>query len=93
LSWQEVSDTTSSSETVVDRRQEAVHHGHADAVTSGVENSSMDLIIIVSVLNKDKADHRENVDHHHSKHRRHQQLVTIQSNTLDNVLQLGETIL
>jgi len=52
----------------------------------------MDIVIIECVINEDESNCRVDVDDNDTKHSRHQQLVTIDSYRLNNVLQLGESV-
>jgi hypothetical protein len=93
LSWKELSNTTSTSNSIIDSGKEAMHHSHTNRVSFHVQNTVMDVIIIISLIHKNKANSRVNVDDDHSKHSCHKQLVSIERNTLNDILQLREPVL
>ena len=69
-----------------------MHHVHADAITHSVEQSSTDVVIVIRIIHKDEGNSAIDVNNHHTKHRRHEQLVSIESYRLNNTLKLWESI-
>ena len=92
LSGQELTDAATTTEAVVDRGQEAVHHGLADRVSLAVEQAGVHLVVVEGVEEEDERDCRVDVDDDEAEHGRHEQLITVQRYTLDDALQLGEAI-
>jgi len=92
LCGQELSDSSSCSEAIVDSREEAVHHGHTNAVSFSVKQTSMDVVIVESVRNEDERKHRVNVDDDPSKHSRHHQRLPIHSYRSHHTLKWREPI-
>jgi hypothetical protein len=77
LCRQEFTDSTTTSNTVVDGGQEAVHHRHTNRVTLSIEQATLNIVIIESVEHKYKANRRVNVNNDGTKHGCHQKLVTV----------------
>ena len=61
LGRQEITNTATTSKTIIQLRQEAVHHGHADGVTFGVQQASVDVVIVERVVEEDEANSRVDV--------------------------------
>lgn len=93
LGRQELSDTSTTSQPIVDGGEEAVHHRLADRVSFSVQQSSMDLIIVECVVQENERNGRVDVNDDDSQHGRHEQLIAIQCHTLDHILELREPIL
>ena len=70
-----------------------MHHGHTDGVTFAVQQVSVDVVVVESVVQEDEADRRVDVNENCSEHGRHAELEPILGDTLDDVLQLWESIL
>ena len=70
-----------------------MHHGHADGVTFAVQQASVDVVIVESVVEEDETDSGVDVDEDRAQHGRHAELEAVLGDTLDNVLQLRESIL
>lgn len=62
LRWQKLSNTSSTSYTIIDGRQEAVHHGHTNAVSLHVEVAVVHVIVVVGFINENETDGGVNVD-------------------------------
>jgi hypothetical protein len=86
LGGQEVADTATTPQTVIQLGQEAVHHGHADGVTFAVQQASVDIVIVERVVEEDEADSRVDVNEDRAQHGRHAKLEAVLGDTLDNVL-------
>ena len=93
LSWEEITNTTSTSQTVVEGGEEAMHHWHADTVSFCVQDTAMDHVFVIGVIQENEPNNRVNVNDHNSKHGCHEQLVPIQRHTFNNILQLREPVL
>lgn len=91
LCWQELTDSSTTSNTVVDGREEAVHHRHTNRVALSIEQATLNIVIIESVEHEYKANRGVNVNNDGSKHCCHQKLVTVKRNRLNNVLELRES--
>lgn len=79
LCWQVLTDSSTTSETVVDGAEEAVHHGHANTVSLSIKKSTVDVVIIESVSYKYESDGAVDINDDDSKHRCHDQLVSVYS--------------
>lgn len=91
LCWQELTDSSTTSNTVVDGREEAMHHRHTNRVTLSIEQATLNIVIIESIEHEYKANRGVNVDNDGTKHGCHEKLVTVERNRLNNVLQLRES--
>lgn len=78
LSGQVFSNSTTTSQPIINSAEEAVHHGHADAVSLSVEKASINIIIVICVKHENEADGTVNVNDDDTQHSSHHQLVTIQ---------------
>mmetsp|Transcript_6821 Transcript_6821/g.10995 ORF Transcript_6821/g.10995 Transcript_6821/m.10995 type:complete len:259 (-) Transcript_6821:7817-8593(-) len=92
LSGQEVTNSSSSSEPVVDGGHEAVKHALADGVAFAVEPPAQHVVVVEGVVHEDEADGRVDVDNDEPKHGRHEKLVAVECDRRNNVLQLRESV-
>jgi hypothetical protein len=86
LGGQEVTDAATTSQTVIQLGEEAVHHGHADGVTFAVQQAGVDVVIVERVVEEDESDSRVDVYEDRAQHCRHAKLEAVLRDTLDNVL-------
>lgn len=92
MCWQELTDTTTASHSIVDSRQEAMHHGLANGVSLPVQEPSMDEIIVESVIQEYEPNRGINVDDDETQHGCHHQLLTIHCDRSHDSLELWESV-
>ena len=69
-----------------------MHHGHADTVTFPIQQSSVNIIIVIGIIHKDESKCGIDVNDNQTKHSRHQQLTTILGHRSDDTLQFWESV-
>lgn len=92
LGRQEFPDTSTHSDTVIQRGQEAVHQGHTDGSSFFVQQTSMKSIVIVVVSDELESYSSVNIEENYAEQACHEQLVVVFSHRLNNALQLWEPV-